>query len=252
MHKYLPTAPLRPYVRYIAIAENDTATTYRVLPGTGLVMGLQYSGRLATIKNDVPTPMTTAGVTGLTNTYQIFGSSAATGSVLVYFTETGFAHFCQHPVHELFGLSVGLDELFGKQQVRDTEEKLGMATTAAQRVQIVERLLLWQLKDITADKLVVAAVRLIHESKGTIRIKELATLLHTSLSPLEKRFRKVVGATPRKFASVVRFNAVLDNLDTSKSLTDICYEHNFFDQAHFIKDFKQHTGDSPETFRRQL
>ena len=68
----------------------------------------------------------------------------------------------------------------------------------------------------------------------------------------EKRFRKVVGTTPEKFASIVRFNTVLDNLNDTKSLTDICYENNFFDQAHFIKDFKQFTGDTPEQFKRFL
>jgi AraC-like DNA-binding protein len=76
--------------------------------------------------------------------------------------------------------------------------------------------------------------------------------LFISQSPFEKRFRKVVGTTAKKFASIVRFNSVLDNLSKSKSLTEICYENNFFDQAHFIKDFKQFTGDTPENFKRFL
>lgn len=56
----------------------------------------------------------------------------------------------------------------------------------------------------------------------------------------------------KKFASIVRFNKVLDNLNETKSLTEICYENHFFDQAHFIKDFKQFTGDTPENFKRFL
>ncbi|MEJ0103033.1 MAG: helix-turn-helix domain-containing protein [Bacteroidota bacterium] len=51
---------------------------------------------------------------------------------------------------------------------------------------------------------------------------------------------------------IVRFNAVLNNLSEIKSLTEICYENNFFDQAHFIKDFKQFTGETPENFKRFL
>jgi len=62
----------------------------------------------------------------------------------------------------------------------------------------------------------------------------------------------VVGTTAKKFASIVRFNTVLDNLNETKTLTEICYEKNFFDQAHFIKDFKQFTGDTPENFKRFL
>ena len=59
-----------------------------------------------------------------------------------------------------------------------------------------------------------------------------------------------MGTTPKKFASIIRFNTVLDDLKTAKSLTEICYENNFFDQAHFIKDFKHFTGDTPEDFKR--
>ena len=89
-------------------------------------------------------------------------------------------------------------------------------------------------------------------SKGTIRIKELNEKLFISQSPFEKRFRKVVGTSAKKFASIVRFNSVLDNMNETKSLTEICYENNFFDQAHFIKDFKKFTGNTPENFKRFL
>ena len=109
-----------------------------------------------------------------------------------------------------------------------------------------------QLKDIETDKLIVEAVKLIYQSNGTIRIKKLNEKLFISQSPFEKRFRKVVGATAKKFASIVRFQSVLNDLNNIKSLTEICYENNFFDQAHFIKDFKQYTGDTPETFKRFL
>jgi len=55
--------------------------------------------------------------------------------------------------------------------------------------------------------------------------------LFISQSPFEKRFRKVLGTTAKKFASIVRFNAVLNNLSNTKSLIEICYENNFFDQV---------------------
>ncbi len=62
----------------------------------------------------------------------------------------------------------------------------------------------------------------------------------------------MVGTTAKKFASIVRFNSVLENLKESKTLTEICFEYNFFDQAHFIKDFKQFTGDTPENYKSFL
>jgi AraC-like DNA-binding protein len=250
--KFIPTDQLRHYIKYFAVSENDIEREYKVFPSTGLVIGFQYRGQLSIIQNDSEDKLTAAGITGISDSYKAFRNSANIGTILVYFTEIGFAHFASHPAHELFNLSVSLVDIFDKNSVGEMEEKLTFARTDKQRIHTVERFLLSQLKNIETDKLVVEAVKIIYQTKGTIRIKELNERLFISQSPFEKRFRKLVGTTPKKFSSIVRFNAVLDNLGNTKSLTDICYDNNFFDQAHFIKDFKQYTGDTPENFKRFL
>ena len=75
--------------------------------------------------------------------------------------------------------------------------------------------------------------------------------LHSSQSPLEKRFRQVIGTTPKKFAALVRFKNTLGNYKPQDSLTSLGYEAGFYDQAHFIKEFKNFTGESPENFFRE-
>lgn len=249
---YLPTEQLKPYIRHFVVSENESEGEFKVFPSSGLVIGFQYSGQLSTIRNNTENKLSTAGITGMSDGYKVFKNSSNIGTVLVFFTEIGFTHFASHPAHELFNQSISLDNIFDKRKVKETEEKLGTASTDKQRIKVVEKFLLTQLKNMEADKLIVEAVKLIYQSKGTIRIKELNEKLFISQSPFEKRFRKVVGTTAKKFASIVRFNSVLDNLNESKTLTEICYENNFFDQAHFIKDFKQFTGDTPESFKRFL
>jgi AraC-like DNA-binding protein len=251
--KYFPTDQLKPYIKYFVVSENELGNEYKVFPSSGLVIGFQYKGQLSTINNNnTENKLTSAGITGISDGYKVFKNSPDIGTILVYFTEIGFTHFASHPANELFNLSLSLDDIFDKNNVEEVEEKLAITTTDKLRVKIVEQFLISQLKDIQTDKLIVEAVKLIYQSNGTIRIKELNEKLFISQSPFEKRFRKVVGTTAKKFASIVRFNSVLDNMSETKSLTEICYENNFFDQAHFIKDFKQFTGDTPEKFKRFL
>lgn len=250
--KHFPTEQLKPYIKYFIVSENELESEYKVFPSSGLVIGFQYKGQLSTIKGNTLNTLTSAGITGITDGYKIFKNSADIGTILVYFTEIGFAHFTLQPANELFNLSLSLDNIFDKNEISQVEEKLLNATTDKQRIKIVEQFFLSQLKDIQTDKLIIEAVKLIYQSSGTIRVKELNEKLCISQSPFEKRFRKVVGTTPKKFASIVRFNTVLENLGKAKSLTEICYENNFFDQAHFIKNFKQFTGDTPENFKRFL
>jgi AraC-like DNA-binding protein len=250
--KHFPTERLRPYIKYFVVSENELENEYKVFPSSGLVIGFQYKGKLANIKDNTVTKLSSAGITGITDGYKVFKNSDDIGTILVYFTEIGFTHFASHPANELFNLSLSLDDIFDKNSITEVEERLAVANTDKLRIKIVEQFLISQLKDIQTDKLIIEAVKLIYQSNGTIRIKELNEKLFISQSPFEKRFRKVVGTTAKKFASIVRFNAVLDNLSETKTLTEICYENNFFDQAHFIKDFKQFTGDTPENFKRFL
>lgn len=250
--KIIPIDTLKPFVKYFVISENQTESEYKVFPSSGLVIGFQYRGQLFTIHNEVEHPLTSAGVTGIADSYKVFKNAPHIGTILVYFTEIGFTHFAAHPAHELFNQSISLDYIFDKNKVNETEERLSDAHSDQKRIEIIEQFLLTQLKDIQIDKLIVEAVRMIYQSKGNIKIKELNEKLAISQSPFEKRFRKTVGTSPKKFASIVRFNTVLDQLGQVKSLTEICYENNFFDQAHFIKDFRQYTGDTPEHFKRFL
>lgn len=250
--KYFPVETLRPHIKYFVVVENELESDYDVFPSSGMVIGFQYKGHLSVLKEDDEQRLSSAGITGIMNRQMPCRSSAGIGSVLVYFTETGFIHFASKPAHELFDLSISLDNIFDRNDIERIQEILMAATTDKHRIQIVERFLLSQLKDVEIDRLILESLKLIYGAGGSIRIKELIGKLHVSQSSFEKRFRKIVGATPKKFASIVRFNAVLANLEKAKSLTEICYENNFFDQAHFIRDFKKYTGNTPESFKELL
>ncbi|MCL9807433.1 helix-turn-helix domain-containing protein [Flavobacterium amniphilum] len=248
--KYSPIERLKPYIKYLAVSENELEGEYKIFPSSGLVIGFQYKGQLSIVKDDSVHKLDSSGITGISDSYKIFSNSADIGTILVFFTEIGFIHFSSNPTNELFNLSLSLDDIFDKTSVTEVEEKLSIANTDKHRVKIVEQFLISQLKDIQTDKLIVEAIKLIYQSNGNVRIKELNDQLCISQRPFEKRFKKVVGVTPKKFASIIRFNSVLENLSETKTLIEICYENNFFDQAHFIKDFKQFTGETPEHFKR--
>jgi AraC-like DNA-binding protein len=248
--KIIPINTLKPYIKYFLVSATAVEKIYKVLPSTGMVIGFQYQGKLSHIHNGTETGLSTAGVTGISDRFKIFKNTAGTGTILVYFTEMGLAQFTSCPANELFNQSISLDNIFSQEAVREVEERLALAKTSRQRISVVEQFLLTLLRKIRDDRLIVEAVKLIYQSNGAMKISALAAQLFISKSPFEKRFRKLVGASPKKFASIVRFNTVLHQLDGNKSLTDICYENNFFDQAHFIKDFKLFTGSTPQNFQR--
>ncbi len=246
--KVIPTLKLRKYIKYFVISESPEARTYKVLPSTNLVMGFQYRGRLSVVTNQSANLLSVAGITGLQNSFRMYRNSANTGTILVCFTETGAAKFIKTPLNELFDQSLPLEDLFAKTRICVLEENLSKARNDRQRIKIIENFLWSRIVQKEDDELVANAVRLIRQANGSIKIKELNRRLFISRSPLEKRFRSVVGTTPKKFAALVRVNSILKNADKTKRLIELSYENSYFDQSHFIKDFKRFVGETPEKY----
>lgn len=248
---HLPCIRLLPYVKHFVISENENAAAYKVLPDTALVIGFQYKGRLSYLDNEQETALASAGVTGVSDTYRIFKNTAGVGSVLVVFREHGAARFLRTPLNELFGESISLEHFFPLPALSEIEECLAAATDDINRIRLVEDFLIGQLDDKHVDVMVTRALEYIHQSKGTIRMSDLAAKLNTSASPLEKRFRREIGASPKKFATIVRARNVLQAMEHgNESYAD--YLSAFYDQAHFIKDFKKFASVTPEQYLKEL
>jgi AraC-like DNA-binding protein len=245
---FLPCDILKPFIRSFVISEVDNEGVYKILPDTGVVIGFQYKGRLQKVENNKSTPLAISGITGLADHRRTFRNSSNIGTVLVFFKEAGVSPFIRQPLHELFRESVSIDNFMLRSELLLLEEELAEVRTDDKRISAVERFLIARMKNTQPDKLVSAALALIHKSKGTIRINELTDQLHISQSPLEKRFRQVVGTSPKKFASIVRLKNVIRQYSANSSLTELGYEAGFYDQAHFIKEFKAFTGETPEKF----
>lgn len=134
--KYFPNANLSRYIKHYVVSEHEFGNEYKVLPSTGLVIGFQYSGQHGIVKNGTENKLISAGITGMTDAFKIFKSTAFIGTILVYFTEVGFTHFASHPANELFNMNIQLEDIFDKSSIKEVEEKLAIATTDLRRIKI--------------------------------------------------------------------------------------------------------------------
>ena len=81
-------------------------------------------------------------------------------------------------------------------------------------------------------------------------VVELADKMNINRRNMERRFTSAVGLSPKQLSRVARLQATVKMLDEKQynSLTSLAYENGYYDQAHFIKDFKEFTGLSPKSF----
>jgi AraC-like DNA-binding protein len=104
------------------------------------------------------------------------------------------------------------------------------------------------------ERLIQTAAKLLHHTRGQYRIDELADYCQLSVRQLERRFQRVIGTSPKVFARTLRFERAQRRLmfDPDADLTGLAYECGYFDQAHFIKDFKGFAGKTPTEYAEQM
>lgn len=167
----------------------------------------------------------------------------------VVFSEIGAATFFENSVHNLFCRCCTLDDFTPGWGADGILKKLRKAKTNRAQVKIVETLFISRLnrKNID-DQLITTAVGQIKECYGMIKITQLAQKLNISQSQFEKRFRRIVGASPKKFALIIRMRHVMTLGRNYTSMTRLALDAGYFDQAHFTKVFKSFTGITPEKY----
>jgi len=108
-------------------------------------------------------------------------------------------------------------------------------------------------KSLSIDETLRAQLNYIMDRRGSLKISELLEEFNTTKVTLLKHFINKVGLTPKKISQIWRMNYVLKMKEDQphENLTTLCLMAGFYDQAHFIKDFKLLFGIAPRKFFSQ-
>ncbi len=93
------------------------------------------------------------------------------------------------------------------------------------------------------------ATKLIIDTKGKIPIKEILETVNISERSLERYFKIYIGLTPKFYSRIIRFSYIFHLIqDRNFNCSDITFLAGFYDQSHFIKNFKKFTGEEPTKY----
>ena len=117
-------------------------------------------------------------------------------------------------------------------------------------VTALDRALVRALPDGSCESAATDAVSIALARRGLVRVAALASQLDLSARQIERLFRERVGLSPKLFLRIVRFQEVLGSLRGGAPpgglpWAEIAARHGFYDQPHFIRDFKAFVGESP-------
>ena len=165
----------------------------------------------------------------------------------VHFRPAGASAFLGVPMGDLTNDCVGLGEIWGRDGAT-LREQLTTVPSVTGRITLLEDFLLARLRP---DPPVLAPVLAAVEHRPDMRVSDAAALTGLSPKRLIATFRDEVGLRPKAYLRIRRLQAALRMLDTGVADgAGIAAELGYFDQAHFIREFRTFTSMTPTRYRQ--
>jgi AraC-like DNA-binding protein len=232
--EYPPAARLKPFVECFWMFQSSRPLTeYPVLPD-GCV-DIVYSPSLSRELQLIGT-MTSARKFALPAGELQFGVRFKPAMARTFLPITGLDTTDQ---------SIALTDIWGADARRLTEQ-IGEARSVEKRISLLETRL-GNTGEITLVQRLCASIV---NQLGHVRIDDLAFQAGLSTRQLRRLFLEQVGLSPKYFCRVIRFRNSLSRLTQSgrADWAGVALDCGYYDQAHFINEFRQFSGYTPGEF----
>jgi len=161
--------------------------------------------------------------------------------------------FLEMPLHELTD-SVVDGDLVLTNEIMNLREMILESVLITQKFMVVENFLVKKFRNkLIVNPFIEFAVNKIISSPNQMSIEQISNKVGYSQKHLIKLFKDNVGLTPKGFLKIIRFQKAIEEIAGSKKAdwTGIAYESGYYDQAHFINDFKAFSGFTPNQYLKK-
>lgn len=253
--KYLTIAPspaLRPFVRFFWVLEYDTPQggdyVYRSLADGGAELIFHYKGRFEELTEGGNIRQDYSMIHAQSKIFRRFITCERFGIFGAYLYPYALPLLFRSSSCGFSSQMIDLKDLAGAEG-RELEEQMMLAPGNAHRVTILTRFLEKRLCSFTHEPPVFSAIRQVIASMGEERVDGLAEKVNLSRRQFERKFKEYSGFSPKLYSRIARFQAAIRQYrNNTRSLTEIALECGYYDQSHFIHDFKSFSGYHPRQY----
>jgi AraC-like DNA-binding protein len=257
MMRYIPHPPLSAYVSHLWFHQgiSKPLSFERMLPDAVCHIIIKLGDDPFRVYNNSFTPtrsLPRALVAGPRIRTAVVDSVSQTMTIGVHFKPGGAYPFFQVPSDSLLETTVSLDTLWGS-AADELRERLLEAPTLELKFSQLERFLISRLNSERALHPAVACALLAWQRKSTLKVSEQISASGFSARHFAHIFQQQVGLTPKRYSRLHRFHAALAQIRQGKQVdwAALALACGYFDQAHFINDFKAFSGLVPTRYVSQ-
>lgn len=183
-----------------------------------------------------------------------FPANTSISVFVIPFKPAGFSALFHRDMAELTNQLPDFSALAGASESNRFLDQLMTAKDFQAQITVLDQFFLKQIppKSLTGEQIREACRQLIL-TNGQMKMKELAHHTNMSLRTLERQFTERIGISPKLFARFKRLHKALGlmNQPIPVAWTDIAYQCGYYDQAHFIREFKAFSDQCPSDYRPQ-
>jgi AraC-like DNA-binding protein len=245
LSRFEPCGTLRPFIEHYWIVRYDVPRdepyTQRILSYPNVHMAFEHDdgGRRALIYGVPRRPFERV----------LCGAGRTLG---VKFRAGGFHPYWRTEVARLTGRTIPAADLFGPSVSEWMDAVLDAGDDEAMARQAEAVLLAHVPEPDPQAELASRIVELAMRDRSIVRVEQLCGRSGLSIRNLQRLFRRYVGVTPKWVIHRFRLQEAAERIerDASVPLAELAHELGYFDQAHFIRDFKTVLGQPPAAYRQ--
>lgn len=134
-------------------------------------------------------------------------------------------------------------------QISVLESLIADCDSHEQRIKLIESELVMNCSLDSLPSAIDKAVEIILAKRGHLTVKEVCDAATVTERQLERLFKKYIGLSPKLYSRIVRFSGIFKVVNEKQmSWSEVGLETGFYDQSHFIKNFKAFTGEDPSRY----
>jgi AraC-like DNA-binding protein len=249
---YVQRVPAPPLDRFIACiwcceSEPRPFALERILPhGTAqLIINLKEDQtRSYHPETGAMTGSSGSAISGIATRFCVIDTAEQECAAGVSFRPGGTVPFFATPAYELRDADVPLEFAWSRARTVRLREQLLSAASPAARLDVLERAMAEAFRAPAFDPAVAFAVSALPRSADIARLADTVGL---SSKRLAERFKLAVGVSPKVYGRLLRFQRALQCAEGGRTVdwTRIALDCGYYDQAHFIHDFRSFAGITP-------
>lgn len=195
-----------------------------------------------------------AWLSGMHKNYISISAHPNSEMFVVQFKPGGLWPFVKQDVSDFNDKVLSAQQIFGEQVLVLREQLKAASDDDSQQFQLAQAFLnkLADFRQQPGDILVSQLVSAI-QSNSASQLQDIVNASGYSQKQAIQLFKQRVGLNPKSFQRIVRFNEILPLVQKKQSIAweTICADCYYYDQSHFIREFKAFCGYSPKDFLKE-